>query len=117
MAQALGEAYTLNRRHAAEIGIKFFRGAIVKEIAGPASVTQVLQHLAPSGGVIIRIDEAQKLRKVHEQNTERVTNTLDAIHNEEIGHPVMPVAAELSVQRTSSSPCMHHASSGVACRT
>jgi len=42
MAQALGEAYTLNRRHAAEIGIKFFRGGIVKEIAGPASVTQVL---------------------------------------------------------------------------
>ncbi len=100
MAQALGESYTISRSRAAEIGVKFFGAGAVKEVAGHATPTQILRHLVPPAGLILMLDEAQKLRKLLPQNIETATATLDAVHNGDIQKPVLLLTAGLGITKS-----------------
>jgi len=100
MAQALGKSYTLNKDVAGTVGIKFFELGGVKRVAGDASPTRILQRLSHYSGVILLLDEAQKLRKLLPQNIEVAVDTLDAIHNGELEKPVMLLTAGLGIAKS-----------------
>ena len=97
MAQAIDEAYELNREIAASIGIEFFKLGGVKRVAGDASPQQILKRLSPKQGLILVLDEAQKLRRLLPQNKEQAIATLDAIHNGELTKPVVLLTAGLGI--------------------
>jgi len=97
MAQSLGQSYTIDAEYSAKIGIKFFEGGRVRNIAGNASVEQILQHLSPENGLVLVLDEAQYLANLEDTPTEKnlVRDTLDMIHKGDVGHPVMLLTAGL----------------------
>ncbi len=99
MTQALGKSYTVRRNLSGGVDAKVIHGDAAKEVAGDASAGEVLCHLAPYGGMILVLDEAQKLRKILTQNAEAATDTLDAIHNGELGKPVILAAAGLGTTK------------------
>jgi len=97
MAQSLGGAYTINKEYAAEIGVKFITGGHVKNIAGHASVEEILKQLSPERGLVLVLDEAQYLINLKDTPTEKhlARDTLDMIHNGKIGRPVILLTAGL----------------------
>jgi len=97
MAQALGKSYSIDREYALKGGIKFVEGGFVESVAGHASSEEILKHLAPKTGLILVLDEAHYLRNLkntpNQQNL--VRDTLDVIHNGDIGRPVVLLTAGL----------------------
>ncbi len=99
MVQAIGKSYTISRSLSGGLEAKILHASAAKELAGDASPAEVLSHLAPPEGVILKLDEAQKLHKVLPQNIEGTTDTLDMIHNGEIGKPVILLAGGLGTTK------------------
>jgi len=99
MVQALGKSYTVSHNLSEGVDAKVFHGEAAKEVSGDASAGEVLSHLAPYSGVILMLDEAQKLRKILPQNTEAATDKLNAIHNGALGKPIILVAAGLGITK------------------
>jgi len=73
------------------------RGGHVRNLAGHASVEQILEHLSPKSGLVLVLDEAQYLANLEKTPTEKhlVRDTLDMIHNGDVGQPVILLAAGL----------------------
>ena len=97
MAQSLGRSYTIDKEYALQVGVKFIGEGLVGSIAGHASSDEILKHLAPETGLILVLDEAQRLYKLPD-NTEMHTetaDTLEMIHKGKLGKPVMLLTAGL----------------------
>ena len=97
MAQSLGRSYTIDKEYALEAGVKYLKGGLIGRVAGDSSSREILRHLAPEKGLILVLDEAQRLRKLPD-DTERhtvVSDTLEMIHNGNLGKPVMLLTAGL----------------------
>ena len=102
MAQSLGEAYVLNSEAALKAGIKFIEGGLVESVAGHASSEEILKRLAPENGLILMLDEAQRLHKIPD-NSERHTvasDTLEMIHNGKLESPVILLTAGLGTSES-----------------
>ncbi len=97
MAQTLGKSYTIDSEYALKGGIKFLEGGLVESVAGHASPEEVLKHLAPQTGLILLLDEAQRLNKIPDDSEIQIVagDTLDVIHNGGLGRPIMLLAAGL----------------------
>ncbi len=97
MAQSLGKSYTMDHEQAAKAGVKFIEGGYVRSVAGHATPKEILRNLAPKEGLILVLDEAQYLINLKKTPTEqtRARDTLDAIHNGDIGRPVILLGAGL----------------------
>ncbi len=97
MAQSLGRSYTVDHEQAAKIGVKFIEGGYVRSVAGHASPKEILKSLAPEEGLILVLDEAQYLINLNETPSEKhvARDTLDVIHNGDVGRPVVLLAAGL----------------------
>jgi len=97
MAQSLGKSYTIAKEYSAKVGIQFFEGGRVRNLAGHASVEQILEHLSPENGLVLVLDEAQRLRNIPDGSDNKISagDTLDMIHNGDVGKPVMLLAAGL----------------------
>jgi len=94
LAQSMDRDCVLNREAAAKIGIKFLEAGVAEQVAGHASPKEILRHLAPESGLILMLDEAQKMKNLS-QNRSVAIDTLDAIHNGELGKPVVLLTAGL----------------------
>ncbi len=102
MAQSLGRSYTVDHEQAAKIGVKFIEGGYVRSVAGHASPKEILKSLAPEEGLILVLDEAQRMNKIP-VDSERHTitgDTLDVIHNGDVGRPVVLLAAGLGTTQS-----------------
>ncbi len=76
MAQSLGKSYTMDQEQAAKVGVKFIEGGYVRSVAGHASPKEILKNLAPKKGLILVLDEAQRLinlKKLQRNKLERET--------------------------------------------
>ena len=102
MAQSLGKSYTIDSEYALKGGIKFIEGGIVESVAGHANPREVLKHLSPETGLILLLDEAQHLNNLLNPQDVKTstTSTLNAIHNGELGKPVILLTAGLSTSET-----------------
>lgn len=98
MAQALGRAYAIDLKASMEAGIIYVKGGIVETVAGHATPIEILKCAATKHGLILVLDEAQRLSTFAEGSQEhvRVSDTLDLIHNGELEIPVMLLAGGLS---------------------
>ncbi|MCY4171392.1 MAG: ATP-binding protein [Bacteroidetes bacterium] len=102
MAQSLGEAYFLNSEFALKAGVTFIEGQVVGHVAGHATPQKILKRLAPETGLILVLDEAQRLYKIPD-DSERHTvasSTLEMIHNGKLGKPVILLTAGLGTSET-----------------
>ncbi len=102
MAQSLGRSYTVDHEQAAKIGVKFIEGGYVRSVAGHASPKEILKSLAPKEGLILVLDEAQYLINLNETPSEKhvARDTLDVIHNGDVGRPVVLLAAGLGTTQS-----------------
>jgi len=97
LVKSMDRAHVLDRTVAASVGVKFFELGGVRRVAGHASPKQILKQLAPESGLILILDEAQKLRSILPDDRAVAMDTLDAIHNGEIGKPVVLLTAGLGI--------------------
>ena len=102
MAQSLGTTYTIDKEYALQVGVQFLGGGLVGRISGHVSPREILRHLAPETGLILVLDEVQRMNKIPDES-ERHTiagDTLEMIHNGTLGKPVMLLTAGLSTSET-----------------
>jgi len=96
MAQTLGRPYVSRKQTAIKADAKLLGAERIKEVAGDASVSQVLEKMNPKRGVLLILDEAQYVgRFFNTPNEFAVAATLNRIHNAKISHPVILLAAGL----------------------
>ncbi len=103
MAQSLGKSYTIDHEQAAKVGVKFIEGGYVRSVAGHATPKEILRNLAPKEGLILVLDEAQYLINLKKTPTEqtRARDTLDVIHNGDVGRSVILLGAGLGMSKAS----------------
>ncbi len=103
MAQSLGKSYTIDHEQAAKVGVKFIEGGYVRSVAGHATPKEILRNLVPKEGLILVLDEAQRLINLEKTPTEshRAGDTLDKIHNGDVGRPVILLGAGLGMSKSS----------------
>ncbi len=97
MAQSLGESYVMDKQYAANVGIHGIGGGYSRDVAGYSSVDGLLKEGAPEKGLILVLDEAQRMNEIP-VDSERHTitgDTLEMIHNGKLGKPVMLLTAGL----------------------
>ncbi len=102
LAQSLGKSYTVDHEQAAKVGVKFVEGGYVRSVAGHATPKEILRNLAPKEGLILVLDEAHRMNKIP-VDSERHTitgDTLDVIHNGDVGKPVMLLTAGLGTTQS-----------------
>ncbi len=102
MAQSLGESYVMDKQYAANVGIHGFGGGYSRNVAGYSSVDGLLKEGAPEKGLILVLDEAQRMNEIP-VDSERHTitgDTLEMIHNGRIGRPVILLAAGLGTTQS-----------------
>jgi len=97
MAQSLGEAYLINSEIALKAGITFIEGQVVGHVAGHATPKRILKCVAPEYGLILVLDEAQRLNKISDGSASHIAaaDTLEMIHNGKLGRPVILLTAGL----------------------
>jgi len=97
MAQSLGKSYTSKGHVEVAVDLRILQVGGGETIAGHATPIETLRHLTPPNGLILVLDEAQRVKDLSDHSEIRTTagNTLNAIHNGEIGHSVMLLAAGL----------------------
>jgi len=102
MAQSLDKSYTIDKEYAFKGGVKFIEGGIVESVAGHASSEDILKHLAPESGLILMLDEVQRLHKIPDDQGIQIAvgDTLEMIHNGKLGKPIMLLAAGLGTSAT-----------------
>ncbi len=102
MAQSLGESYVMDKQYAANVGIHGIGGGYSRNVAGYSSVDGLLKEEAPEEGLILVLDEAQRMNEIP-VDSERHTitgDTLEMIHNGRIGRPVILLAAGLGTTQS-----------------
>ena len=96
MGGALNKSYTARIEHTAEANARVARYENTREKRRSESVPVFLRDKAPKSGLLLILDEAQRIRKLaggdHDAS---VTDTLNAIHNGELGKPVILLAGGL----------------------
>ncbi|MCY4001444.1 MAG: ATP-binding protein [Bacteroidetes bacterium] len=97
MAQSLGEAYLINSEIALKAGITFIEGQVVGHVAGHATPKRILKRVAPEYGLILVLDEAQRLNNISDGSESHIaaSDTLDVIHNGKLKRPVLLLTAGL----------------------
>ena len=96
MAQTIGESYVARKQTVTTVDAKLLSREHIKEVAGDSSVTQVLQKMSPDQGVILILDEAQRIGAFSGTPNEiPVMGTLNTLHNGRLPHPVILLAAGL----------------------
>lgn len=96
MAQNMGESYITRAQRTVKGDIQVMSTETTKERAGDASVSQVLKTFAPKKGLLLLLDEVQTLIDLSEgPHTHLAKATLNAIHNGQIGCPVILLSGGL----------------------
>ncbi len=96
MAQTLGKPYISRKQTATRVDSKLLSREYIKEIAGDSSVSQVLERMTPKRGVLLILDEAQRVGHfINTPNELAVMGVLDNLHNGKISHPIILLAAGL----------------------
>ena len=96
MAQTLGKPYISRKQMATKVDSKLLSREYIKEIAGDSSVPQVLEMMTPKRGVLLILDEAQRVGHfINTPNELAVMGVLDNLHNGKISHPIILLAAGL----------------------
>ncbi len=102
MAQTLGKRYISRKQGTFKTDAKVVGTEHIKEVAGDSSVSQVLEKMNPKRGVLLILDEAQRVgRFLNTSNEIQVMETLDKIHNGKLPHPVILLAAGLGMSKAS----------------
>ncbi|MCY4172258.1 MAG: hypothetical protein OXF08_11765 [Bacteroidetes bacterium] len=78
-------------------------GQRLKEVAGEASVSHVLENMNPTWGLLLILDEAQHIGDLEDFPDKKIqaTSTLKRIHNGEFPYPVILLAAGLGQTKES----------------
>ncbi len=102
MAQTLGQPYVARKQKATKVDANVLAREHIKEVAGDSSVSQVLGRMNPKRGVLLILDEAQRIGAFTETpNKTDVMETLDNLHNGKLPHPVILLAAGLGMSKAS----------------
>ncbi len=103
MAQTLGKPYVSRKQTAVKADIKLLGAERIKEIAGDSSVSHVLENIDPRKGLLLILDEAQRVADFSSTPEKKiqVTATLDKLHNGKLSHPVILLAAGLGMSKAS----------------
>ncbi len=102
MAQTLGQPYVARKQKATKVDANVLSREHIKEVAGDSSVSQVLERMNPKRGVLLILDEAQRIGAFTETpNKTDVMETLDNLHNGKLPHPVILLAAGLGMSKAS----------------
>ncbi len=96
MAQRVGGVYISRRERVTGFDAKLAEKQWIKELAGTASASDVLKDLASDRGLLLILDEVQHIREfIDGPHKMAAMSTLDAIHNGELGRPVILLAGGL----------------------
>ncbi len=96
LAQTFGKSYVTRKQTATNLDTKVLSREHIKEVAGDSSVIQVLQKLIPDHGVVLILDEAQRIADfVGTPYKMEVGGLLEEIHNGKLGQPAILLAAGL----------------------
>ncbi len=102
LAQTFGKSYVTRKQTATNLDAKVLSREHIKEVAGDSSVIQVLQKLIPDHGVVLILDEAQRIADfVGTPYKMEVGGLLEEIHNGKLGQPAILLAAGLGPTITS----------------
>ena len=101
MAQNLGEPYITRKERVTTLDAKVVARATTTEMAGAAAVPQVLKALTPDTGLLLLLDEAQTIGALTGRTYgPSVTTTLNAIHNGDLGRPVILLCGGLGISKS-----------------
>ncbi|MCY4159756.1 MAG: ATP-binding protein [Bacteroidetes bacterium] len=96
IAQTLGKPYVSRKKTATKVDGKLLSKEYTKEVAGDSSVSQVLEKMNPKEGVLLVLDEAQRIAGfLGTSNKIAVMETLDNLHNGKVNRPIILLAAGL----------------------
>ncbi len=96
MAQTLGKPYVSRKQTAVKADVKLLGAEHVNEVAGDSSVSRVLEKVNPKEGVLLILDEAQRIADfAGTSNKMSVMKTLDNLHNGKVNHPIILLVAGL----------------------
>ncbi len=102
LAQTSGESYVTRKQTATNLDAKVVSREYVKEVSGDSSVIQVLKKLVPDHGMVLVLDEAQRIAAFAGKPEElKVMELLDVIHNGKLGKPAILLAAGLGPTKAS----------------
>ncbi len=102
LAQTFGESYVTRKQTATNLDAKVVSREYVKEVLGDSSVIQVLKKLVPDHGMVLVLDEAQRIAAFAGKPEElKVMELLDVIHNGKLGKPAILLAAGLGPTKAS----------------
>ncbi len=102
MAQTFGEYYVARKQTATALDTKLLSSEYIKEVGRTSSVTWVVKRINPDQGVVLILDEAQRIAAFAGKPEEvRVMDLLDVFHNGNLGKPAVLLAAGLSTSMTS----------------
>ncbi len=102
LAQTFGKSYVTRKQTATNLDAKVLSREYIKEVAGDSSVIQVLQKLIPDHGVVLILDEAQKIDVFVGKPVEsEVISLLERIHNGKLDQPAILLAAGLGTTKAS----------------
>ncbi|MCY3629378.1 MAG: ATP-binding protein [Rhodothermaceae bacterium] len=101
MAQTLGKPYVSRKQTAIKADAKVLATERIKEVAGDSSVSRVLEKMNPSQGVLLILDEAQRIAGfAGSPHTIAVMDILDNLHNGKFNHPTILLVAGLGRTKT-----------------
>ena len=96
MVECLGKTYTRGKVRRAGGGVLGASASVGREIAGISRATQLLKKHAPKRGLLLVLDEVQNIRDYADHSHKpEVKDTLNLIHNGEVGRPVILLAGGL----------------------
>ncbi len=102
LAQTFGESYVTRKQTATNLDAKVVSREYVKEVSGDSSVIQVLKKLVPDHGMVLVLDEAQKIDVFVGKPVEsEVISLLERLHNGKLGKPAILLAAGLGPTKAS----------------
>ena len=101
MTQILNKSYATRLRRTWQGDAKLRGGSRTSDFAGVASVSKVLARLAPRQGLLLLLDEVQRLRDgIPSADLMHAKSTLEQIHNGRIGQSIILLAGGLSTSKT-----------------
>ncbi|MCY4159586.1 MAG: ATP-binding protein [Bacteroidetes bacterium] len=96
MAQTIGESYVTRKETITAVDARLLSKEHVKEFAEDSSVAQVLRKIESDQGIVLILDEAQRIDAFSGTSNEiPVMDTLDTLHNGRLPHPIILLAAGL----------------------
>ena len=100
LAQNVGEPYVPREERVTTLDAKVIARQTTKEMAGDATVSQVLKAITPNTGLLLTLDEVQNIRDLTQgAHSLDARSTLNAIHNGELGRPVILLAGGLGTSK------------------